>query len=281
MSTTRSVTANPLGPTTGLEITGLSGNQLVDRVVADECLAALEQRGVVIYRDADIDDDGLIAFSRLLGDVVPLPMGGHEYPEIQRITRDASKSKLAAYRESTFFWHIDGTTAEVPDRATLLTARQVTDDGTGDTQFANTYAAYAALPDDEKAALEGVRVVHSFAASQLLVSPDPSASERAAWDKVPSRERPLVWTRRDGRRSMLLGATAGEVVGRSPEDGRALLDRLLEWATQPQFTVRHRWRRGDLVVWDNTGMLHRAQPYGETSSRLMHRTSIRGEEAIQ
>ncbi|WP_046731360.1 TauD/TfdA dioxygenase family protein [Streptomyces humi] len=275
------VTVTELTPTTGVEITGLSGSRLVDPGVAEECLTALERRGVVIYREADVDDADLVAFSRLLGEVVPLPMGGHPtHGEIQRITRDPSKSPLAAYRESTFFWHIDGTTEQVPNKATLLTARQVSDDGDGDTEFANTYAAYEALPRAEREELDGLRVVHSFAASQLLVTPDPSPRERAAWDRNPAREHPLVWTRGSGRRSLLIGATAGEVTGRPAADGRALLGRLLDWATRPEFTLRHRWRQGDLVIWDNTGMLHRALPYGPGSARLMHRTSLLGEEAV-
>ncbi|NEB02768.1 TauD/TfdA family dioxygenase [Streptomyces sp. SID13726] len=275
------VTVTELTPTTGVEITGLSGSRLVDKAVAEECRSALERRGVVIYREADLDDDDLVAFSRLLGQVVPLPMGGHPtHQEIQRITRDPSKSPLAAYRESTFHWHIDGTTSEIPDRATLLTARQISDEGDGDTEFANTFAAYEALTDDEKRELEGVRVVHSFTASQLLVTPDPSPKERAAWDRNPAREHPLVWTRAGGRKSLLIGATAGEVVGRPADAGRAFLDGLLERATRPEFTLRHRWRQGDLVIWDNTGMLHRALPYGKASSRLMHRTSLAGEEAV-
>jgi alpha-ketoglutarate-dependent taurine dioxygenase len=274
------VTVTPLGPATGAKITGLSGHALVDRSVADAALAALDAYGAVIFREANVDDEDLVVFSRLLGDVIPLPRGGHQYPEIQKVTRDPSQSRLAAYREATFFWHIDGTTDEVPARATLLTARQVSRDGTGDTEFANTYAAYSELPEDEKRALEGVRVVHSFAASQLLVYPDPSPAERASWDKIPSREHPVVWTRKDGRKSLFIGATAGEVTGRPDGEGRALLDRLLAWATQPRFTVRHSWRVGDLVIWDNTGMLHRAQPYGESSSRLMHRTTIAGTEAV-
>jgi alpha-ketoglutarate-dependent taurine dioxygenase len=186
---------------------------------------------------------------------------------------------MAAYRQGTFFWHIDGANDLVPNKATLLTARQISDDG-GDTEFANTYAAYLALSDAEQAELADVRVVHSFAASQILVHPDPSPEQLAAWDGVPSREHPLVWTRRNGRKSLLLGASAGQVVGQSVEEGRALLDRLLEWSTRPQFVLRHRWRVGDLVVWDNTGMLHRAEPYDSDSPRLMHRTTIAGEEAI-
>lgn len=275
------VTVTEPTPTTGVEISGLSGSRLVDKGVAEECLAALERRGVVIYREADLADDDLVAFSRLLGQVVPLPMGGHPtHTEIQRITRDPSKSPLAAYREGTFHWHIDGTTDQVPNKATLLTARQISDDGGGDTEFANTFAAYEALSDTERRELDGLRVVHSFAASQLLVTPDPSPKERAAWDRNPAREHPLVWTRRSGRKSLLVGATAGEVAGRPAEEGRALLDRLLGWSTQPRFTLRHQWRQGDLVIWDNTGMLHRALPYGKASSRLMHRTSLQGEEAV-
>jgi alpha-ketoglutarate-dependent taurine dioxygenase len=129
----------------------------------------------------------------------------------------------------------------------LTPAREVADDG-GDTEFANTYAAYTALPDARKAELGRYRVVHSVAASQLLLNPDPTAEQRAKWDRAPSREHPLVWTRSDGRKSLLIGATAGEIV--------------------------------DLVVRDNTGMLHRAIPYEPTSRRLMHRTTLVGDEAI-
>jgi alpha-ketoglutarate-dependent taurine dioxygenase len=268
------------GSTVGIEIAGRSGAQLVDRAVADDCLQALERDGVVVYREAHLDDDQLVAFSRLLGDVLTVPNGAVDgHPEVAPVTRDRSKDAMAAYRQGTFFWHIDGANDLVPNKATLLTARQISDDG-GDTEFANTYAAYLALSDAEQAELADVRVVHSFAASQILVHPDPSPEQLAAWDGVPSREHPLVWTRRNGRKSLLLGASAGQVVGQSVEEGRALLDRLLEWSTRPQFVLRHRWRVGDLVVWDNTGMLHRAEPYDSDSPRLMHRTTIAGEEAI-
>src|ERR1700753_3208358 len=142
-----SITRTPITPTTGVEVTGIAGSALLDRAVADETLADLEARGVVIFRDANVSDGELVEFSRLLGEVVRLPRGGVEgHPDVQAITRDASKSKLAAYREGTFFWHIDGSTDTVPNKYTLLTARQVSTDDDGDTEFANTYAAYEALP---------------------------------------------------------------------------------------------------------------------------------------
>ncbi|WP_436789984.1 TauD/TfdA dioxygenase family protein [Yinghuangia sp. YIM S10712] len=274
------VTTAPITPETGIQYTGLHGADLVDPAVARELRTALETHGVVVCREADVDDAELVALSRMLGEVVVAPIGGDTtHPEISAVTLDPTKSDLASYRRSTFYWHIDGTNDAVPQKATLLTAREVAEDG-GDTEFANTYAAYDALPDDEKQRIASLRVVHSFKASQLLVTPDPTAKELAAWERVPAREHPLVWTRSTGRKSLLVGATTDHIVGMPADESRALLDHYLDWATQPRFTVRHSWRRGDLVIWDNTGMLHRALPYQPTSRRLMHRTTLIGEEAV-
>jgi alpha-ketoglutarate-dependent taurine dioxygenase len=275
------ITKTPMTSHVGLEITGIAGQDLVDRAVADECIAALREYGIVVYRDAYIDDDDLIAFSRLLGEVSIVPTGEHERPEIQTITLDPAKThaRMAAIRQGNFLWHIDGATEAVPQKGTLLSAREVAEQG-GDTEFASTYASYAALPDDEKAAIDDLQVVHSFANAMARALPDASAEERNRWEHHASRVHPLVWKRRDGRKSMLLGATAGEVVGWSKTESDTLLARLLEWSTQPQFVVRHQWRRGDLVTWDNTGMLHRAMPFEPTSRRLLHRTTLVGEEQV-
>ncbi|XVQ15190.1 TauD/TfdA dioxygenase family protein [Spirillospora sp. CA-255316] len=275
-----SITFTPLGPAIGAEATGLTGRDLLEPQTAEKLRAALTDRGVVICRQAHISDADLVALSRLLGEVVVAPMGGDAtHPEISTISLDPAKSELAAYRAGTFNWHIDGANDEVPQKATLLVARQVSDEG-GDTEFANTYAAYEALPEERKEELQGLRVVHSFTASQLLANPNPSEKERAAWRRVPTREHPLVWTRRNGRKSLLIGATTDHVVGMPDDQSRLLLDRLLEWSTQPRFTLRHHWSPGDLVIWDNTGMLHRALPYRPTSPRLMRRTTLVGEEAV-
>ena len=164
-----SATVTTLTPTVGVEITGVSASELVDRQAADECQAALDGHGVVVYREVNIDDDDLLAFSRMLGTLVVQPTGEHKYPEIQTITLDPSKTNvmLAAYRQGNFLWHIDGLTDEVPQKGTLLTAREV-DRGRRRHEFANTYAAYEALPEAEKAEIADLRVVHSFAHAQSL-----------------------------------------------------------------------------------------------------------------
>ncbi|HXY64406.1 MAG TPA: TauD/TfdA family dioxygenase [Mycobacterium sp.] len=275
------VTINAITPTVGLEIIGMTADQLVEPQTAAEAQHALDEHGVVVYREVNISDEQLLAFSQLLGKLVVQPTGEHHYPEIQTITLDPTKTNalLASYRQGNFHWHIDGAIDEYPQKATLLTARAV-DPAGGDTEFANTYAAHAALTDDERAEIADLQVVHSFAHAQSLANQDATDDQRRSWDRVPTRVHPLVWTRSNGRQSLLLGATADEIVGWPAKKGRALLDRLVDWSTQPQFTLRHKWRKGDLVMWDNTGMLHRALPFEPTSVRLMHRTTLVGEEPV-
>lgn len=101
------------------------------------------------------------------------------------------------------------------------------------------------------------------------------------WRKRPAKEHPLVWRHRSGRRSLVLGATADRVVDREPDEGRRFLDELLARATAPDLIYRHQWAVGDVVIWDNRGVLHRACPYEPTSPRDMHRTTFVGDEPVQ
>jgi alpha-ketoglutarate-dependent taurine dioxygenase len=275
------VHTSEITPSVGVEIVGMAADALLEPQAAADTQRALDRYGVVVYREINISDEQLVAFSRRLGTLVAQPTGEHQYPEIQTITLDPSKTNalLASYRQGNFHWHIDGAIDEYPQKATFLTARAV-DPAGGDTEFASTYAAFAALSDDERAEIAGLQVVHSFAHAQSLANPDATEEQRRSWDRVPTRVHPLVWTRANGRQSLLLGATAAEIIGWPTESGRAVLDRLLDWSTQPQFTLRHTWRTGDLVIWDNTGMLHRALPFDPTSVRLMHRTTLVGVEPV-
>lgn len=117
-------------------------------------------------------------------------------------------------------------------------------------------------------------------ATQRDVFPNATSEQRAAWARFPDKIHPLVWTHRSGRKSLVLGSSASHIVDMDIEEGRALLDELLAWATQPKFVYRHEWPMGDLVIWDNTGCMHRVEAYPPDSGRMMHRTTLIGEEAI-
>ena len=164
----------------------------------------------------------------------------------------------------------------VPVFASLLSGRVLSNEG-GDTHFANSYAAYEALPVETKARIESLKGVHSVATSMRKAGVDlgPGAS-----DRMPSRSHKLVWTHKSGRKSLVVGCHADHIEGMDREEGEALIEELLAWTTQERFVYRHEWQVGDLLIWDNTGVLHRADPYPLDSGRMMHRTTLLGEEAF-
>ena len=262
-----------LRPRIGTEIRS-DAQTLLSGAHAGEIREALEQRGVLVMRELGFDDAQQLAFSDTLGEVLPTVGEG-----VFKITFDRTVAATADFTRGSFVWHIDRTNEDVPTRASILSARRLAATG-GDTEFANTYAAWDDLPESEKRSLEKLRVVHSVEHGMLLVTPDATEDQRQRWRHSPPKVHPLVWTHRSGRKSLVLGSTASHVEGLDRTEGRALLDELLEWATQPKFVYRHEWRLGDLLIWDNTGTMHRAEPYAEDSGRLMHRTTLVGEEAV-
>jgi alpha-ketoglutarate-dependent taurine dioxygenase len=202
---------------------------------------------------------------------------------IFRVTLDPGRSAVAAYLRGTFHWHIDGCVPEgdeCPQMATILSATAVAAEG-GDTEFASTYAAYDDLSAAEQDQLRGLRAVYSLEASQRMVHPDPTDEQLAQWRQRKTSEFPVVWTHRDGRRSLVIGASADHIVGLPAGESRELLDDLLARATRPERVYRHRWTVGDTVIWDNRGVLHRATPYAAESAREMLRTTVLGDEPIQ
>ena len=144
-------TVTSITPTVGGEVVGLTGQDLVDPARASTWLAELAKHGVLVFRGVGVTDQELLALSRLLGEVAEGRTGEHEHPEISTITLDPAKTDavLAWYRQGNFLWHIDGATEALPQKATLLTAQEV-DETDGDTEFASTYAAFAALAESKR-----------------------------------------------------------------------------------------------------------------------------------
>lgn len=278
------LTINKLTASVGAEVTGLDPARLTaGDPVGAAVLDALEDNGVLVFRGLHLEPEAQVGFCRLLGEVDHSADGHHPVAGIFPITLDPAKNSSAAILKATFDWHIDGCTPlddECPQKATVLSAVQVAEWG-GETEFANSYAAYEELTDDEKERFGALRVVHSLEASQRRVHPDPSPELLARWRSRRTHEHPLVWTHRSGRKSLVLGASADYVVGMDIDEGRALLEELLERATGPDKVYSHNWSVGDTVIWDNRGVLHRAAPYDPTSKREMLRTTVLGDEPIR
>jgi alpha-ketoglutarate-dependent taurine dioxygenase len=268
----------PIKPALGA-IVHVDRAALSDDAVVQECLDLLETHGVLVFPRLGLSDAEQLAFTDKFGARVNFTTtvagGDAETQDVYTITLDPKRNSEPEYVLGTFFWHMDGVCSDIaPPKASVLSCRKTSPKG-GQTEFASTYAAYEALSEEEKKELEGVRVVHSVvAAVREVADPDEIEPTKRGF----KHEQPLVWTRKSGRKSLIIGYTADEVVGRSRAEGRALLARLLEWTAQPAFTYRHQWQEGDLVIWDNTAALHRVIPYAADSGRTMHRTSVAGVE---
>ena len=278
------LTVNKLTASVGAEVIGADPDRLAaDDLLGEAVLDALEDNGVLVFRNLRLEPEAQVEFCRRLGHVDHSSDGHHPVPGIYPITLDTSKNSSAAYLRATFDWHIDGCTPvgdECPQKATVLSAVEVAARG-GETEFASTYGAYEALTDDEKRRFGSLKVVHSLEASQRRVTPEPTEEQLARWRARPTHEHPLVWTHRNGRKSLVLGASADYVVGMAVDDGRALLADLLDRATVADKVYSHQWSVGDTVIWDNRGVLHRAAPYDPSSPREMLRTTVLGDEPIQ
>jgi alpha-ketoglutarate-dependent taurine dioxygenase len=271
-----------LSSTVGAEVVGVVPDDLIgDDGLAAALLDALAAHGVLVFRGLDVRPDVQVEFCRKLGRIDESD-GHHPVTGIYRVTLDKAKNASAEYLEGTFDWHIDGCTplnGEPPQMATVLSATAVADRG-GETEFVSTYAAFEELSRAERERLIDLRVVHSFEASQRRRYPHPTDDQVARWRARPTSEHALVWTHRDGRKSLVLGTSCDRVVGMELDEGRALLDGLLARATRPERVYRHVWSVGDTIIWDNRGVLHRALTYAPDSGREMLRTTVLGDEHI-
>jgi alpha-ketoglutarate-dependent taurine dioxygenase len=271
----------PLSTRIGAQAT-LRPDEILHPGFATECLEALERFGVLVFPRIGLSDEQQVAFSASLGDVMPqgAPKADGSRDLVFKVTLDPKKNEAAEYLKGTIYWHIDGATDDIPAKATLLSGRRLSPAG-GQTEFCNTYAAYDDLAEAEQRYCESLRVVHSLEAANRLTTPEPTAEQLAIWRRRgSSKEHPLIWRHRSGRKSVVLGATVERILGMAQEQSRALAEKLTAHATRRELVYRHEWQVGDLVIWDNCGTMHRVIPYDPASGRMLHRTTLHGVEAI-
>jgi alpha-ketoglutarate-dependent 2,4-dichlorophenoxyacetate dioxygenase len=278
-------TIKQLHPLFCAEIGGVDTGQPMDDATSAAIRAAFEEHSVLVFRNQTLDDEKQIAFSRRFG---PLETAGKANPasgthfarqsnlDIRTGAVIPSEDRRMVYQKGNYLWHSDSSFKAVPSLCSLLSARVVPPEG-GNTEFASMRAAYEALPDDRKQQLEDLVAEHSLVYSRETVStesltPEMKAELPGAWQAMV-RVNPV-----NGRKAVYAGAHASHVIGWSREEGRAFIQWLNDFATQPQFCYSHAWQDGDLVIWDNRATLHRATAYDTVRhKRLMQRTTVGGD----
>jgi len=278
-----SISVTPITPAVGAEISGVDLAALSD---AD--FAAIERawhrHAVLLFHGQKLTDDDLLAFSRRFGDLDPPPNQEHGrqsppgYPDVYVVSNvlDEKGDPIGALGAGEAVWHTDMSYVDVPPDASMLYGLEIPPSG-GNTWLLSMQAAWAGLPEPLKARLRGRRIKHDgtynsggYLRQGVTPTDDPH--------KAPGAWHPAVCIHPvTGVPALYLGRRRNSYVeGLSQADSDALLDAVWEAATRPEFAYEHKWRVGDLLLWDNRSTMHRRDPFDANRRRLMHRTQIKG-----
>jgi taurine dioxygenase len=268
---------------TGAEVVGVDLAQPLDDTHRDRLNRAFVEHSVLVFRDQHLSPRQLLNAVQWFGEVFPqhntrfaLP----DCPQIHYISNQDFFPDGKRYIPGEGF-HTDHSNASEPPKATVLHAVQLPDRG-GDTQFVNMHRAYEDLSPATKARVEGLRAVHVYQSRhserKLMALSD------AARRKVPNAVlHPLVRTHPEsGRKAIYLNPIRIEgIVGMEEGQALALLEELLVHATQARYEYRHRWRQGDMVMWDNRCLLHKANgDYDMRQVRYLYRVMLKGDAPV-
>jgi alpha-ketoglutarate-dependent 2,4-dichlorophenoxyacetate dioxygenase len=279
------ITVHDITPDFAAEIGGVDLREPLGRDTVAAISDAINHAGVLVFHDQLITDEQQQAFSRNFGDLETTVRAFLKYfvprldvhmaeisnlDEQNRLLPKNDRRRLNALGNR--LWHSDSSFKRVPARFSLLSARVIPDEG-GETQFADMRAAWDTLPAAMQRRVEGMICEHTQLFSRAKIGFTDWAPEEI--EKMAPVPQVLVRTHPgSGRKSLFLSSHAGRIRGMEEPEARLLLMDLIEHATQPRFVYTHRWRVGDLVMWDNRCTMHRAREYDETKVRDMHRTTV-------
>jgi taurine dioxygenase len=277
------LTIRPVTPAVGAEISGVNLSRLSEADFT-QIEHAWNRYGALLFRDQQISDDDLLAFSRRFGELDPPPVQEHGrqspegYPDVYVVSNvlDDKGAPIGALGAGEAVWHTDMSYLPTPPDASMLYSLEVPPSG-GDTWILGMQAAWSTLPDALKAKVRGRRIKHDgtynsggYLRKGVTPSDDPHTAP-GAWHPAVLRH-PAT-----GAPSLFLGRRRNSYVeGLSQTDLDVLLDALWAHIERPDLRYQHRWRVGDLLLWDNRSTMHRRDPFDNATRRVMHRTQIKG-----
>lgn len=273
----------PLQPLFAARIEGIDAAREVPAPIMAALRDALDRYAVLVLPGQRLDDAAQIAFSQGFGALEmtrPGALGaGSAVIVLSNLGPNgeivAPSDKQVLNNKANRIWHHDSSFKPIPARASLLSAREIPSAG-GNTEFAFMRGAFAALDAAEQARLRGMAALHDFGWSRSRV--DPALVTEAEKTQHPPVRQAMVLEENPYGPALYLGAHARSIDGMNEAESRVLIDRLMAHATEDRFIYSHRWTPGDLLIWDNRAVLHRATPFASTTERRhMVRTTVAGQ----
>ena len=275
----RSFAVTPLTPHTGAEVVGLDFTETIEPETRATLNRAFSEHHVLVMRDQHFTPEQFRLAAQVFGDLQVHDKKEHHvpgHPEVYYVSNDEIVNGRRIIPGETF--HTDHSNHPRPPKATMLFAVELPSSG-GDTQYVNMHDAYDDLPQGVKRRIDGLKAVHVYL-SKYSPRPLGHISEDSRRDVPPPGIHPLVRTHPDnGREALFLNPVRMEsIIGMEDQDALALIDELMQHATQKKYEYRHRWRHGDWVLWDNRSVMHQANPdYDMSERRYLYRLMLKGE----
>lgn len=284
------ISVEPILPRFGAEVSGVDITRPLDEETRQRIVDIQNQWGVTVWRNTGLDDASHVAFSRIFGLVELAPRhpgkpSRMSEPELFDASNLDLQGNIVANEsirlgaKGNRLWHSDSSFMEVRSAQALLLCHEAPPHG-GPIWFADSRSAYEDLPQSMKDRLETLEATHSYFWSRRRAG-YPYSEEEV--DAKPQATHPLVHVHAgSGRKALFVGAHTRDIVGMDRTEGRALIDELIAWCTQPQYTFAVHYKPGDMTIWDNLCSLHRGGEYDDTEYRRdMRRTTVRDPQAPQ
>jgi taurine dioxygenase len=275
-------TLTPLTAHMGLEYRGLDLTEPIDPEIGDALNLTFAQYHVLVIRGQKFTPEQFIAAARLFGELQPhdkkeLHVPG--YPQMYFVSNEQTVPGKRYISGESF--HTDHSNHPAPPKATLLYPVSLPTRG-GDTQYVNMHQAYDDLPEATKQRIDGLKAVHVY---QSKYSPRElrPLSEASAKALPPAGIHPLVRTHPEtGRKALYLNPVRIEsIIGMADDEALELVAELMAHATQKKYEYRHQWQYGDMVIWDNRSVMHKANPdYDMSERRYLYRLMLKGEVPV-
>ena len=278
----RSFAVTPLTPHTGAEVVGLDFTETIEPETRATLNRAFSEHHVLVMRDQHFTPEQFRLAAQVFGDLQVHDKKEHHvpgHPEVYYVSNDEIVNGRRIIPGETF--HTDHSNHPRPPKATMLFAVELPSSG-GDTQYVNMHDAYDDLPQGVKRRIDGLKAMHVYL-SKYSPRPLGHISEDSRRDVPPPGIHPLVRTHpENGRKALFLNPVRMEsIIGMEDQDALALIDELMQHATQKKYEYRHRWRHGDWVLWDNRSVMHQANPdYDMNERRYLYRLMLKDETLL-
>jgi alpha-ketoglutarate-dependent taurine dioxygenase len=288
-STTAHLTVRKLHPALGAEVRGIDMHRPLDPETARELQDAWMEHLVLVFPEQHVTDQEHVAFTRYFGEPEIFHqkiIRSQRVKEIFRVSNVNEDGVLMPPDHPTVqqvalaqFWHTDSSYREIPCTGALLHGVEVSRTG-GETQFTNMYQIYDSLPDTLKQQIHGRKAQHNFGHMHTQANLKPLTEEEKAvmppvWQPMV-RQHPVT-----GRKALYISPIYNDAVeGMTPEDSKRLIAELTAFAADPRFVYTHQWETDDVLMWDNRCTMHQVTPFDPRERRVMHRTTIVGQEPV-